>query len=487
MLATTCRLALLLVLALPACGEKVPAPGSGAVAGSPPPGGTPVAGSPSPTVSATTATPTTVPPSTVPPTPTATAGTVTMPPVKAPTGPAAFGAATYEDSELLYYRGRTYFAIAGETGTSVAGGIGTPPTSAAFRPGQAVGQTFSRWQSNGQFPAGTRIYSVAGVPVEQMLAVQAGDRTHFFGSDGRPAGLDTTQVVLGTVRSFGPARWSTPDGRAPARPVAVLYTPAIITVEQILRGSIPTGTAEIEVRQRRGVDTTSGMSIPGVLPLTPGDRMLLFLYPGQWSLGRSEDAPPGDYYWALDDWLYRIDSGQVAPLAAPDGSEPAVPLDTFRAAVDEVFRGVKPLALDGPRPTPLPTQTPAPTPTPRFAVGQTINVVKAYQLDQTESIALKGGKAMSCPCPTPRPIDARAVVATLDRPLPVLAVGDAKQSGYPPPDPLGTGIYFNRADGSRSSWYYTPKVRTLTNTDDYHNPITVPAPAEFVRLLGLED
>lgn len=353
-----------LSLSLAACGAQSAAPAPDATA---------TASAPS-APTATVAVP--------PPTETATPGS-------APAGGPVSVGVSASRAPLFYYRGRVYWQV----------GFGRAGADAVLQADQPIGVTFSRWQSNGLAPAGATIYSVVDQPVERMLAVQGHDRPAFFAAD-RPAGLDSYQVVQGVVASFGPGRWTTPDGSAPPagqKPSdpnfihASVYTPATVKVERTLHGLIPAG-GEIEVRQRGGTAgaVTTVLSTGGVIPLAPGGTVLLFLTPGQWSSGGRGETAPGDYYWLSSERAYAVADGQVTPLGVPDAAGDVVPQARFEAGIAETFGGVTPLDPHGPKPTPLPLPTPAPTPTPWFAAGQPVNPAGEWVLDAAQSVYLKG-------------------------------------------------------------------------------------------------
>ncbi len=278
---------------------------------------------------------------------------------------------------ILFYQGRGY-RLAGQT----------PTTDVPWHADGVIGRTALRWQTGGVFPAGTPISSVVGQPVEQMLAIQTGERTTFFREDGETTFLfASTQVVLGTIKSFGPplCAWSGCLGPPPGqRATGSVSTPATISVDRVVQGLMQPGVGEIEVRQMGAPDETLPNARP--VPLMPGSTVLLFLQPGQ--LGSVGDFGPGDYYWTGPHWIYSVEQGHVAPLGLRDNGDPAVPLAEFLAGVAEVFRAVTPRDPYGPRPTPvtLPAATtpvptmPAPTPggygadgrdTPTPAIGPT--------------------------------------------------------------------------------------------------------------------
>ncbi len=389
---------------------------------------------------------------------------------------------------ILYYRGRVYMQF----------GFGAASAEvASLQPDREIGATFSRWQSNGMFPAGTAIYSVAGQPVERMLAVQGPERTAFFRARDSLTGLDNYQVVQGTVTSFGPGRWSTPDGQPPPQGQkpsdpgyvhASIYTPATVVVERTLHGLIPAGQ-EIEVRQLGGIIGTTRYTIStgGVIPLAPGSTVILLLTPGQWSSGGPGSyTPPGDYYWLWTERAYAIANGQATPLGVPDGAGDQVPLDRFLTGLAETFGGVATLDPYGPTPTPVPpppTSSPAPTATPRFAVGQLVNLVREYRLDAAQALYLKGKAVPEDLRSITDPARVEAIVVALDVPLPAVA---------PPPPPRTQQDYadivivgFTVPGGKNVPFEYNRKTGTLTNRADYANPVAVAAPPDLARTLGL--
>ncbi len=267
----------------------------------------------------------------------------------------------------------SYLAYKGRGYTGFYGGR----DGAGLRLDRPIGKTFSLWQSGGQFPAGTDIYGVAGRPVEELVGVAPrGGRSEplFFHADDRFSGPDTIQVALGTVVSVGPERWTTPDGQrpperrqpagTPPRPEDgnAIYTPATIAVERVLQGRIPADDREIEVRQWGGIDGQFGVAISGGRPvtLTPGARVILFLYPGQWSDTWYGRVPAGDHYWLASEGAYTVEGERVTPLDAPGTLAAGVSLDDFLAGLAETFQGVQSLDPHGPRPTPV---GPLPTPT----------------------------------------------------------------------------------------------------------------------------
>ncbi len=495
-------LALLLLPLLAACGEQPPLSSAGAT-----PARSPVnaaaAGSPTVSVSpsretqATSSATLAAPAPAITPTIQATAAAV---PCGASPGGGAdrpvvsyASAAAASRASLLHYRGRTY---GGGGDLSAWYGPGGTPVAAPYAVDRLLGKTFSRWQSGGQFPAGSEIYSVAGEPVERMVAVKAAGRARLFRHypDQPPYGLDTLQVVMGTVTCFGTGRWTTPDGKRPAPgPRARLenylfYTPATIAVERVLHGRIPAGEREIEVRQFGGVagETPGSVVISTAdsppIPLTPGVRMILFVQPGQWPRSGPGNAPPGNYYWL---WPYpaeqshTVEDGQVAPLRARDPAAERIPLAEFLTGLAETF-GVRPLDPHGPRPTPLPPGHP-PTPTPRVRAGQSVNPVAWYRLDQATTVFLRRPAVLPGREPITDGPHIDAIVAALDAPLPVLAAEH-------PRDPYEVVVlaFFTPAGQDSVGLEYDRAAGTLTGRADPYNPFNVPAPPGFARLLGLE-
>ncbi len=421
--------------------------------------------------------------------PVATFPTGVTPPPDNPSsgGQASMGVAAAR-APILYYRGRVYMQF----------GFGSAPADvASLQPDQVVSRTFSRWQSNGMYPAGTAIYSVAGQPVERLLAVQGPERTAFFRAGEFPSGLDSYQVVQGTVKRFGPGRWSTPDGQPPPpgqRPSApdfvhaTVYTPATVAVERTLHGLIPAGQ-EIEVRQWGGTvgAVTTMTSIGGVIPLSPGSTVILLLTPGQWSSGGPGSLlPPGDYYWLWPERAYAVADGRVTPLGAPDAEAEQVPLEGFLAGLAETFGGVPALDPHGPRPTPPPPPPrtpPPPTPTPRFAAGQPVNLVREYGLAAAQSLYLKGETVPKDLWSIADPARVQAIVAALDTPLPAVAAPPVPRTQQDYADLVIVG--FTLPGGKNVPFEYNRTAGTLTNRVDYANPVVVAAPPDFARTLGL--
>ena len=311
-----CCLALLLLPLLAACGEVVRTPGADVMPSRSPVGVSTLARSPvvpgSPS-QATSVQPTVTPATPALPGPTATMATGAADPCDAVAGGSGnrlvvsnASVAAASRISLLYFRGRTYVG----NGDPSYGPDGTRLATPRYVVDRPIGKTFSRWQSGGQFPAGSAVYSVAGEPVERLVAVKGPDWTWLFRHypDDRLYSLDTLQIVMGTVKCFGPGRWTTPDGKLPtpgsrARPEDYLfYTPATIAVERVLHGRIPADEREIEVWQLGSVNgetprlnVRSSADSPPV-PLTPGSQVILFVRPGQWSRGGPGSMPPGNYY-----------------------------------------------------------------------------------------------------------------------------------------------------------------------------------------------
>jgi hypothetical protein len=256
---------------------------------------------------------------------------------------------------LLFYQGRGY-RFHGQT----------PQVDASLWADRAIGTTALRWQSGGVFPAGTNIYSVADQPPERMLALKAGEQTTFFQEDDQATALfESVQVVVGTVTSVGSplcagSRCQEQPGQG--RP-GTISIPATIAVDRVLHGRLPTAQ-EIEVRQLGTLD--AALPHDRAVALAPGSVVLLFLQPGQ--LASIGDFGHGDYYWTMQDWLYRVETGQVLPVNAQGNGDLPVSLAHFDAALAEVFLGVQPRDPSGPRPTVAPTPTatgvlPSPLPT----------------------------------------------------------------------------------------------------------------------------
>lgn len=399
----------------------------------------------------------------------------------APVGSPTSAGVSAARAPIFYYRGRVYWQL----------DFGRAEAADGLQAGQPIDTTFSRWQSNGLAPAGTAIHDVVGQPVDRMLAVRARGRFAFFRAEDRPSGLDGIQVVQGTVQSFGPGRWTTPDGlpppagQQPSAPDfvhATIYTPATVAVERTLQGGIPPGTT-IEVRQ-----------VGGPIPLAPGGAVILLLAPGQWARGGPGGSiPPGDYYHLWPGRAYAVERGQVLPLGEPDADGERVPLDRFLSGLAETFTGVTPLDPHGPAPTPAPPAplpTPAPTPTPRVPAGRQINLVRERRLAGTHALFLKGPTIPPGRDTVTDPARIAALVGTLDRPLTVLpGVPDSPQSEPEQHDQII--IYFRSAEdpfdnGPTVILEYRRAAGTLTDRTDPAQPYTVPAPPEFVQRLGLE-
>ncbi len=181
-----CRVALLLLPLLAACGERTPTPDAGATPSRSPVGVSTLARSPVVPVSpsqATSVQPTVTPATPATPDPTATMAAGATDPCGAvaegsgdrPVVSNASVAAASRVS-LLYFRGRTYVG----NGDPSYGPDGTRLATPRYVVDRPIGKTFSRWQSGGQFPAGSAVYSVAGEPVERLVAVKGPDRTWLF-------------------------------------------------------------------------------------------------------------------------------------------------------------------------------------------------------------------------------------------------------------------------------------------------------------------
>lgn len=104
------------------------------------------------------------------------------------------------------------------------------------------------------------------------------------GRDGvtpRLSAVTANTIVIGTVLQVQDARWSTPDGRRPATgcggpPYYRIYTPVVVRVEQVVKGSL-LSAQEIVVEAYGG---SVGQDRQVQLPDTPyavGERELLFL------------------------------------------------------------------------------------------------------------------------------------------------------------------------------------------------------------------
>lgn len=375
---------------------------------------------------------------------------------------------------FLYYGGHAYFDF---------------DAPAGLQADQAIGSTFSCWQSGGQLPAGTPIYGVVGEPPERMIAVKDRQHTRIFRADIYPSGLDLFQVVRGTVAHSGPGRWTTPDGAPPPETlkragVATPYLPTTIAVERVLQGGFPAGQGEIEVRQSTGVDEAGQIIAPGDAPgggiaLEPGSVVILFLRSGQWPRDSRAGMPPGDYYLLQPEGAFGIQDGQVVALG-DRGQPERVSLARFEAGVAETFRGVGALAPDGPSPTPIP---PGPgSPPPKFAAGQTVNPAREHALDQTASIFVRGATTLEG---ITDPARVAAIVAALDRPLTV-ADRLASEPNTAPERARVVAIGFVYPIGKYVLLEYDRETGLVTSRDHPYARFSVPAPPEFVRALGLE-
>lgn len=196
-----------------------------------------------------------------------------------------------------------------------------------------------------------------------MLAIKTGDRTTFFQQDEQATYLfESAQIVLGTVKSVGApvcgrtrCQWS-PEQWEPG----TISTPALATVDRVLRGGLVAGPEGVEVRQ---------MGVPGgpvslgqAVPLKKGDAALLFLQPGQ--VEAIGDFMPGDYYWVGPAFAYGVENGRVAPLpGARDLGDPPLTVEQVAAGIAELFQGVRPCDPREPRPaaSPVPTGSPVST------------------------------------------------------------------------------------------------------------------------------
>jgi hypothetical protein len=227
--------------------------------------------------------------------------------------------------------------------------------------------------------------------------------------------------------------------------------------------------------------------------LTPGARVSLFLYPGQWSDTWYGRVPAGDHYWLMAEGAYTIEGERVTPLDAPGTLADGVSLDDFLAGLAETFQGVQSLDPHGPRPTPvgpLPTPTamlpiapPYRTATRRATTSQAVNPVREYGLGRTQSVIVK---ERATPGVGARVDDAgriRAILAALNWPLSVQGAG----TPYPGASFEG-GIYliFTLSGKESVLFEYDPSAGTLTNLVDRAGPLTVTAPPDFLRALGLE-
>ncbi|MGN6359460.1 MAG: kelch repeat-containing protein [Thermomicrobiales bacterium] len=300
---------------------------------------------------------------TVTPAPTTTprpASLPAVPPALVPPGTSVLPEANWTDTtdSYLFFRGRGY-QLAGQT----------PGSDVSWHAGGTIGQTVLRWQTGGVFPAGTTVSSVIGQPPEQLLAIQYGEhgeRTAFYKADDQTTALFASiQVVIGTVTSQGQplCAWTGCDRPPPGqRLYGSISTPAAITVEQVLHGGLPANSSQIEIRQLGAADEPLPNNRP--VPLTPGQRVLMFLQPAQTE--SIADFSAGDYYWTGKHWLYGITGDDVTPLGANTAGDAPVPLGQFSAAIATVYQGVLPR---DPRATPaatpnrsVPTAT-APVPT----------------------------------------------------------------------------------------------------------------------------
>lgn len=149
------------------------------------------------------------------------------------------------------------------------------------------------------------------------------------------------RIVVGTIAEVGPARWNTPDGQRPARtvcdgeplPNAIIYTPARVRVEQVVKGAIT--SAEIDVLLDGGTVGPDSLLTFGDQPLVADQRVLLFLVAipaGQFILARYTINPDGTAAPSLvptdsrplQQLLSEIASLIAAPSPSP-GSGPTTP------------------------------------------------------------------------------------------------------------------------------------------------------------------
>ncbi|WMW21922.1 hypothetical protein RE476_11180 [Methanolobus mangrovi] len=90
-------------------------------------------------------------------------------------------------------------------------------------------------------------------------------------------------VLIGKVKEILPARWNTPDGERPDKPVEeldigiddMIYTDIVIQVEQYLKNS--SGTGEFTVRVEGGTVGNDSIWVEDNPSFEPGEKVLLYL------------------------------------------------------------------------------------------------------------------------------------------------------------------------------------------------------------------
>ncbi len=277
------------------------------------------------------------------------------------------------------------------------------------------------------------------------------------------------RIFLGEVTHIGDLIWNTADGNAPAKDCSIdyqQYTPVELTVREAYKGDLTTSAkTTIFLTGAPGAKPFGSYGYEDGFPKI-GEQWLWFLGEN-YNYRKDTLANPLNYPTLLE--LYKLQ---------PDGKWKSVrsgnsfTLDVLKSTVKD--------------PGSYPTATPPlPTPTPVVKAGQTTNLVKLYGLDKATSIYLKGLKVPSnfngIGAGEPR---FKAILASLN--------SNVKVAAYqlPPSDPSNSwvvvGFIFNNKDYVAFTYDY--KNATLSGAlPGQNNQITVPAPPDFLKTLGLSN
>ncbi len=214
--------------------------------------------------------------------------------------------------------------------------------------------------------------------------------------------------------------------------------------------------------------------------LLPGARAVLLL---KLSLHQTEKLPPFQIQGFTGG--YEIDaSGNITPA---HGNPFA---DQVRGLSQEQFRSLIARELSNIPPAGAAPAATQPTPTPEtravpIPMGQPINLAQQLGLDRARSAYLKGPAMLPGPVTDIDGERLTAIVVALAKPRPVVA-GRLDPLRMEQEERGVVFVIFKLADGQSAALEYRRTRGTLTSYADRTSPLTVPAPPDFARLLGLD-
>ena len=298
---------------------------------------------------------------------------------------------------------------------------------------------------------------------------------------------ESSLVVIGTVSGLGEIVNEARNPNEPDKPDPNLFHIGQvyhITVESYLKGQ---GGSNVDLVAAEGVIAGSDMHKTPLnfeqakandqhIPLVPGTRYLIFLYP-------FPSFKAQHYFGILKEyWGYKLPVNGTAEIqtlyqasagAFPTGKPSAV-----------LVTDIKQIISQNPTVAATTAMVVVPTPTPNLVAKQTVNLVKLYGLDTAQSLLIKGR-----PIPDAKSADfsdrlnMRAVVASLNQDVTVLDNAGAAD--------LSQDVVYMTFSFARDIYIgfnYNIKTAILSvMLPDKANWIRVVAPAQLLHATGLDN